>query len=326
MKRREFIALLSGVAAQPFHARAQQATLPVIGYLSSRSLKNSKDIVTAFHQGLSEKGYVEGRNVLIQYRFAAGHLDGLSSLASDLVQRNVNVIVATGGTSSVLAVKPITTSIPIVFAMGGDPVGLGVVESLARPTGNVTGVNFLVNGLAPKEIELLHELLPSASLIGFLGATNDPNLLPDIRELEEAAAALSKKLVVVKAGTDDELDSAFAALANQRVSALFVQVGPFFGDRFPKIADLAIRQALPTISGLKDFAVNGGLLSYGTSITDANRQLGVYTGLVLQGTAPANLPVVQSARFELVINLRTAKALRLAIPSTLLARADEIIE
>ena len=301
--------------------------MPVIGYLSTRSPDESAHIVTAFRGGLNEVGYFPGQNVVIEYRFAAGQYDRLSGLAADLVRRPVNVLVATGGTASAIAAKPIIpATIPLVFAMGGDPVELGIVSSLARPGGNATGVSFLVNALAAKQIELLQELAPRAAVIGFLVNPNSPNLASEMKEAQSAVAAFGRKLVVVEVSTESEFDQAFETLVQARVAALFVEVDAFFTDRRAKIAALAAQNGLPAIYALREFVAAGGLMSYGTSITDANRQIGIYTGRILKGTKPAELPVVQSTKFELVINLKTAKALGLEIPPTLLARADEVIE
>ena len=327
MRRREFIAGLAGAATWPIAARAQQPAMPVIGYLSTRSPDESAHIVTAFRSGLNEVGYFPGQNVVIEYRFAEGQYDRLAGLAADLVRRPVNVLVATGGTASAIAAKPIIPAmIPLVFAMGGDPVELGIVSSLARPGGNATGVSFLVNALAAKQIQLLQELAPRAAVIGFLVNPNSPNLASEMKEAQSAVAAFGHKLVVVKVSTESEFDQAFETLVQARVAALFVEVDAFFTDRRAKIAALAAQNGLPAIYALREFVAAGGLMSYGTSITDANRQIGIYTGRILKGTKPAELPVVQSTRFELVINLKTAKALGLEVPPTLLARADEVIE
>jgi putative ABC transport system substrate-binding protein len=299
----------------------------MIGYLSSRSPSESAHIVAAFHQGLKEAGFVDGQNVTIEPRFAEGKFDRLPALAEDLVRRRVNVLVATGGTVTVVRAKPVVpATIPIVFAMGGDPVKLGVVASFARPGGNITGVSFLVNELAAKEVELLHELVPKATVIGFLVNPNDPNAESDIKGARTAADAFGLKLVVVKASNESGLDTAFTTLAHQRVAALFVDAEPFFTDQRAKIVTLAARHALPSVYPLREFSAAGGLITYGTSITDANRQLGVYTGRVLKGTRPADLPVIRSAKFELIINLKTAKALGLEVPSAIMLRADEVIE
>ena len=299
----------------------------MIGYLSSRSPGDSAHIIAAFRQGLQDAGFVEGQSVTIESRFAEGRYDRLPALATDLVRRQVTVFVATGGTVSAVAAKPVVpATIPMVFAMGGDPVKLGIVASLARPGGNVTGVTFLVNGLAAKQVQLLGELVPKATMIGFLVNPNDPNVASDTKETQEAADAIGRKLVVVKASTESELDSAFATLVQQRVAALSVDVEPFFTDQRARIAALAARHRLPAIYGLRDFVDAGGLMSYGTSITDANRQLGRYAGRVLKGTKPADLPVMQSTTFELVINSKTAKALGLEVPASILLRADAAVD
>ena len=327
MKRREFVTLLGGAAAWPFAAEAQQPAMPVIGYLSTRSLSDSAYIVAAFRKGLHEVGYIEDRNVAIEFRFAEGHHDRLQALTADLVRRQVNIIVATGGTASVVAAKPIVpATIPMVFAMGGDPVKLGIVAGLARPGGNVTGISFLVSEMAAKHVQLLNELAPKSAVIGFLANPNNPNLLSAVTEARKAADMLSHKLVVVNASAEGDLEPAFTTLVQQRVESLFVEVDPFFTDQRASITALSARHRLPSIYALREFVDAGGLMSYGTSITDANRQLGVYTGRVLKGTKPAELPVMQSTLFELVINLKAARALSLEVPTPILLRADEVIE
>jgi putative ABC transport system substrate-binding protein len=327
MLRREFFQLTAGAAAWPVAARAQQNVMPVIGYLSQRSPTDSASIVAAFRQGLKEVGYVEGQNVAIEFRFAEGQIDRLPALASDLVNRGVNVFVATGGTGSVVKARPVVPhTIPIVFAMGGDPVKLGIVASLARPGDNITGVSFLLSDLAAKEVELLHELVPKAAVIGFLVDPNDPVTESDTKSAQAAADALGHKLVIVKASTESEIAPAFAALAQQKIAALFVNADPLFNVNFPEIHALAAREAMLTISSSEGFTADGGLISYGTSINEANRLVGVYTGRVLKGEKPADLPVQQSTTFKLVINLKTAKALGLTVPQTIFARADEVIE
>ena len=328
MQRRDFIAILGGAAAAwPLVAGAQQPNMPMVGYLSTRSLGDSANIVAAFRKGLNEAGYREGRNVMIEWRFAEGHYDRLRALAADLVSRQVNVLVATGGTGSAVAAKSLVpATMPMVFAMGGDPVKLGIVPDLARPPGNVTGITFLVNALTAKQLQLLQELAPKAKVIGFLVNPNDPNLSSQMNQAREATNALGHKLVIANASTERDLESAFVMLAQERVEALFVQVDPFFTDRRGKIAALAAQYSLPAIYALREFVDSGGLMSYGTSIIDANRQLGVYAGQVLRGKKPADLPVMQSTKFELVINLKTAKTLGLTVPPSLLIAADEVIE
>ena len=326
-RRKLVIALGAGVLVSPFIARAQQQAMPVIGYLSGRSPSDSAHILVAFRQGLKEAGFIDGQNVVIETRFAEGHFDRLPELTAELVRRHVNVLVATGGTITVIKAKPVVpATIPIVFAMGGDPVKLGVVASLARPGGNVTGVTFLVNELAAKSIGLLHELVPKAATIGFLVNPNDPNAESDMRGAQTAADSLKLKLVFAKAGTESEIESAFTALVRQKVGALFVDTDPFFTMHRATIVALAASHALPAIYQLREFATEGGLMIYGTSIADANRQLGVYAGRVLKGTKPADLPVMQSMRFELIINRKTARSLRITIPQTLLVQAEEVIE
>jgi putative tryptophan/tyrosine transport system substrate-binding protein len=328
LKRRDLIAFLASTAAlRPLATVAQQTAMPVIGYLSSRSLSDSQDIIAAFHQGLNEAGFVDKHNVLIEYRFAEGDFDRLPGLAAELVRRQVNVLVATGGTVSAVKAKLVLpTTIPMVFAMGGDPVKLGIVESLNRPGGNVTGVTFLVSGLAAKALEILNDLLPKATTVGFLFNPENPNSESSMNEAEEAVNKLGKKLIAAEASTEHEIDSAFTTLEQQQVAALLVQPDSLFTDQRLKIVVLTARQALPAVYTLRDFAVAGGLVAYGTSITDANCQLGSQTGRVLKGDKPADLPVMQSTRFELIINLKTAKALGLEIPPILLVRADEVIE
>jgi putative ABC transport system substrate-binding protein len=301
--------------------------MPVIGYINSRSPDESADIVAAFRQGLKEAGFVDGENVSIESRFAAGNFAQLPDLAADLVRQGVNLIVATGGTVSAVKVKPVVPqTIPLVFAMGGDPVKLGVVASLNRPGDNITGVAFLVNGLASKQIELLHELVPKAIVIGFLVNPKDPNAQSDIKDAGAAADALGQKIVIGEASTESELDAAFASFSQQHVAAVFVDAEPFLLDQHKKIIALATQYAVPVVSQFRSFAADGALASYGTSLAEANRQLGLYTGRVLKGTKPADLPVVQSTKFDLVINLKTAKAIGVTVPNALLATANEVIE
>jgi putative ABC transport system substrate-binding protein len=326
IKRRAVITLLGGAAAWPLAVSAQQA-MPLIGYLSSRSPNDSVHIIAAFRKGLGEAGFVEGRNVRIESRFAESQFGRLPALAAELVGRKVDVMVATGGTSSAVAARPVVpATLPLVFAMGGDPVGLGLVEGLARPGRNVTGIAFLVNGLTAKHLQLLQELAPHAKVVGFLVNPTDPNLASDTSQAQQAANVLGHRLVIVNVKAEPELEPAFAHLGSEKVAALFVQVGPFTTDQRTTIAALAARHRLPAIYALREFVEAGGLMSYGTSITDANRQLGIYAGRVLKGDKPADLPVMQSTTFELIINLKTAKVLGLDIPLTLLARADEVIE
>jgi putative tryptophan/tyrosine transport system substrate-binding protein len=328
MRRREFITLIGGAATVwPLAARAQTPTKPKIGYLSSRSSSNSADIIAAFRKGLNETGFIEGQNVTIESRFAEGNFDRLPALTTDLVALNVNVVVATGGTVSVVKAKQVVPrTTPMVFAMGGDPVKLGVVASLNRPGENITGVAFLVNGLAGKQMELLHSLVPTADVIGFLVNPKDPNAETDSEDAQAAAKLLGLKVVVGTASNEDEIEKSLANLAQQRVGALFVDAEPFLLDHRKKITALAAQAGMPIVSQFRLFADGGGLASYGTSLTDANRLLGVYTGRVLKGDKPADLPIVQSTKFDLVINLKTAKSLGVNVPSALIATADEVIE
>jgi putative ABC transport system substrate-binding protein len=329
MKRREFISLLGGAAAAswPLAARAQQPVMPVVGVLSGRSPKDSVANVIAFQRGLGELGYFDGQNVEIDFRWALGHYDQVPALAADLVRRKVTVIVATGGgLTSTRAAMAATSSIPIIFVSGGDPIDLGLVESLNKPGGNLTGVTFFLGALEAKRLELLHELLPKAALIGALVNPTFPVSKTRLEDAQAAAQALGKKLVVAHASTEGELETAFTTLTQQRIEALDIIADPFLVGHAEQIVALAARNALPTISPLREFAVAGGVVSYGTSITEAHRLAGVYAGRILKGAKPADLPVQQPTKFELVINLKTARALGLEVPPTLLARADEVIE
>jgi putative ABC transport system substrate-binding protein len=327
VNRRAFITLLGSAAAWPLAARAQQPALPVVGVLSNRSPSDFvMGEITAFRQGLAEAGYVEGRNVGIEYRWADGKNDRLPELATDLVGRQVAVIAALGGTPQAIAARDATSTIPILFIIGGDPIKFNLVTSLNRPGGNITGVTFLTSTLSAKRLEVLREAAPNAALVGFL--INPTNLIAesDTREVQEAARTLGLQLHVVTASTDRELDVAFATLSQLQVKALLVGNDSFFTGRPGPITALAARHAIPTIFSQRAFAVAGGLMSYGASITDAYRQIGVYTGRILKGEKPGDLPVQQSTRVELVLNLKTAKVLGLTFPLSLLGRADEVIE
>jgi putative tryptophan/tyrosine transport system substrate-binding protein len=325
VRRREFITLLGGAAAAlPLSARAQQPGTPVIGFLSSRSPDESKHLVNAFRAGLHTGGYVEGESVAIEYRWAEGEYDRLPALAIDLVRRAVVVLVATGGEPSALAAKSATSTIPIVFAVGGDPVRTGLVASLSRPGGNATGVSLLTTETEAKRLGLLSELVPSAAVIGVL--INPQGAGAQSQEVQEAARAIGRQVRIANAGNDRELEVAFSTLVQQRANALLVGADPFFDTRRDRIVALAAQFKLPAIYQFRDYAVAGGLMSYGISITDGYRQVGIYTGRVLKGTKPADLPIYQSIKFEAVINLKTAKTLGLEVPPTLLARADEVIE
>jgi putative tryptophan/tyrosine transport system substrate-binding protein len=325
MKRRAFITLLGGAAAWPVAARAQQP-MPVIGWLGSGSPDAFAHVAAAFRKGLTEAGFVEGKNVAIEYRWAEGQYDRLPAMATDLVRRPVAVILASGGIPPTLAAKAVTSTISIVFTASANPVAAGLVASLNRPGGNVTGVNFLVAELVTKQLGLLRELVPAAAMIAILVNPNSPAADPIVRDLQMAARSLGLRLRVLTASTEGDIDEVFATFGQQPTDALLVQTEPFLTGRRGQIVALTARHAIPTISGVHEFATAGGLVSYGASATDAYRQAGVYVGRILKGEKPADLPVVQSSKFELVINLKTAKALDLTVPDKLLALADEVIE
>jgi putative ABC transport system substrate-binding protein len=329
MKRREFITLLGGTAAAwPLVAHAQQPVMPVIGFMSSRSPEDSVQLLEAFRRGLKEGGFSEGQNVAIEFRWAHGDYSKLPALAADLVNRRVNVFTAVGGVPSPLAAKRATSIIPIVFGTGGDPVSDGLVESFNRPGGNVTGVTLLTALMEPKRLGLLRELAPGVTLVGALvnPAFASAARQQQQQQLEEASRASNLRLVVAEASTDDDLDAAFALLVREGVGALVLAADPFFDTRRDRIIAFAARQRLPAIYQFREYAVAGGLLSYGVSVTDAYRQFGAYTAAILKGAKPADLPVQQASKFELVINLKTAKALGLTISDNLLSLADEVIE
>ena len=324
MNRRELLLLLAGAMTTARALRAQQKLMPVIGFLGNTSLDPNSPFIAAFRQGLSEAGFVEGQNVAIEYLWAEGHYDRLPGLAADLVGRKVDVIVA-GGTTAVLAAKNATSTIPIVFN-ASDPVEFGLVASLARPGGNLTGVSMMNTELMAKRVELLSELVPHARVIALLVNPNNPGAERIMREVSEAARAKGAQLQILRAGTESEIDAALATLVQLHAGALVVQGDPFFGSRREQLVALASRHAVPAIYEGRDFTTLGGLISYGPSRTAANRQLGIYVGKILKGAKPADLPVEQPAKFELVVNLETAKALGLAVPQSILARADEVIE
>ena len=324
MRRRTFIVGLGSAAAWPLAAGAQRPAKPVIGFLSGQSPDTSAHLL----RGLSETGYAEGRDVTIEYRWALGQIDTLPALAADLVSRQVAVIAATagGGTPASLAAKAATTRIPIVFTSGADPVEIGLVSSLNRPGGNITGVTFISAALGSKRIELLRDLVPRASGIAVLSNPNSPIAARQLREVQEAARAVGEHITILNASDIQEIDAAFEMLGQIRSSALLVGADPFFFSRREQFAALTARYAIPALFEDRDFTVAGGLMSYGASVSDAVRLVGVYTGRILKGEMPGDLPVMQPTKFELVINLKTAKALGLTVPETLLATADEVIQ
>ncbi|MDB5579768.1 MAG: putative transport system substrate-binding protein [Bradyrhizobium sp.] len=327
MKRREFIALVGGAAVSlPFAARAQAPAMPVIGFLHSASRDMFARPLAAFHQGLGEAGYVEGRNVSIEYRWAENQYDRLPAMAADLVSRGVNVIATPGSTPAALAAKAGTSEIPLVFLIGNDPVKLGLVASLNAPGGKVTGVSFLINALEAKKLEVMHQLVPAAATIGVLLNPKNPLVDTQLKDTQEAAAALDIKVIPLNAGSEADIEAAFATLVEQRAGALLVTADPALTSWRDRMIALAARHAIPTIYHLREFTAAGGLISYGTSLSDGYRQVGIYVGRILKGTKPADLPVQQPTKFEMVINMKTAKALRLDVPARLLATADEVIE
>jgi putative tryptophan/tyrosine transport system substrate-binding protein len=325
MRRREFIALLGSAAlARPLAGHAQQSAMPVIGFLNSASAQAYARPLAAFREGLNTAGYVDGRNVAIEYRWADGHYDRLPAMAAELIDRQVAVIAANG--PAVPLAKAATTTIPIVFTAGFDPIELGLIASLNRPGGNLTGVSILNAELGPKRLELLRELLPTATTVALLINPNNPSAATVSRELQAVARTIGLEIHVLHASTEAELDATFAGLAQLRASALAIGNDPFFNSRSAHLAALTNRHAMPAIYQYREFAAAGGLMSYGGSLTDSYRQAGIYTGRILAGAKPGDLPVQQSTKVELIINLKTAKALGLTVPLPLLGRADEVIE
>jgi putative ABC transport system substrate-binding protein len=325
MRRREFLGVLGSAAvAWPPGAWGQHA-IPVIGFLSSRGARESAGVLAAFHGSLKEAGFVEGQNLTIEYRWGDGQYDRLPALAADLVQRQVSVIIATGGEGAPLAAKAATSTIPIIFTVGSDPVRLGLVASFSQPGGNATGLNF-ITALGAKRLDLLRELLPNVALVALLVNPNYSITEVEKTEVQAAATARGRQLLLLEASTEGELEAAFATLIRERAGALLVATDTFFVSRRDVIVALAARHAIPAIYEFREFALAGGLMSYGANLTDGYRQLGMYAGKVLKGAKPADLPVVQPTTFNFVINLKTANALGIEIPSQLLARADEVIE
>jgi len=325
--RRELITALGGVAlAWPITARAQQPSMPVIGFLSARSPAEAASVLQAFRQGLGEAGYYEGKNVAIEYRWAEGRYDRLHELAAELVKHRVTVIAATGGEPSPLAAKAATTTIPIVFTLGGDPVEAGLVASLNRPGGNLTGTTIMGLQMGPKRLEFARQLVPNASNIAMLANPRFPTALTEVREVQDAGRSLGVETRILNASTENEIDTAFTSIAQQRADALIIATDPFLLGQRDQLVRLAALNKVPTIYFLREFVEVGGLMSYGPSIANGYRQAGVYTGRILDGAKPADLPVLRPTTFQLFFNLRTAKTLGLTIPLTLLALADEVIE
>jgi putative ABC transport system substrate-binding protein len=326
MRRREFIAALGGTAVWPVVARAQQPTMPAVGFMSGRSLADSHHLVTAFREGLTEAGFTEGINVTIVFRWADGQPERLSGLAAELVARPVAVLVGVGGDLSARAAKRATSTIPVIFGMGDDPVKAGLVDSFNRPGGNATGYTLWTNRLESKRFGLLHELTPGVALVGILLNPQFPSAPTQLQEIEGAARALNQKILVMKASSDDELTTAFDGFLQQQIGALHVAADPFFDTRHRRIIAFAAQNRIPAIYQFREYAVSGGLISYGPRITDLYAQAGRYAGRILRGTSPSDLPIVQPTRFEMVVNLNTAKALGLAVPNSIQLLADEVIE
>ena len=326
MRRRDFLTLLGGAATWPLVARAQQPAMPVIGYLSARSREDTSHLITAFERGLAESDYVDGRNATIDYRFARGQYDNLPEMANELVRLPVSVIATTGGEPSALAAKAATSTIPIVFAVGSDPVKQGLTASINRPGGNATGITSLTTEMEPKRLGLLRELVPHARTIGLLVNPSFSQAESQLLDIQQAARPLNLEIAIFRANTDQEIGVAFEAIAQQRVPALVVAASPFFDTRRARIVGLAQRGKVPAIYHFREYAQDGGLMSYGLNFSEVYRLVGVYTGKVLKGAKPSELPVMQATKFEFVINLQTAKALGVQISDNLLSLADEVIE
>jgi putative ABC transport system substrate-binding protein len=327
MRRREFITLLGGAAAWPLAARAQQPAMPLVGLVTGGSPEAAVRMGGGFRRGLNEGGYVEGQNVTVEYQWLDGQYDRLPSLMADLVRRRVAVIATPGSNPAALAAKAATTTIPIVFGVGADPIELGLVASLARPGGNATGINFFVADIAAKRLGLLNDLVPKAVRIAVLiNPANASTAEATLRDMPEAARAIGLQIVVLNASTGLEIEAAFATLVRDRADALFVGADAFFNSRRVQLANMAARHAIPTAFAVREYVDAGGLMSYGTSLADMYRHVGAYSGRILKGARPADLPVLQSTKFELVINLQTARMLGLTVPDKLLVAADEVIE
>ena len=328
MRRREFIKIVAGsaIGTLPLPSYAQQAAMPVVGFINAASAENYKRQVAAFLKGLAQNGYIDGEKVKVEYRWAEGQYDQMPALIAELLGRQAAVISVTGSTAAVQAAMAATRTIPIVFVIGGDPVKFGLVASLNRPGSNVTGVSFLVNLLVAKQVGLLHELIPGATNFGFLVNPNNPNAEPDTNNARLAANALDRKIVVVTARTREDIDHAFTQLTQERADALLISADPLFSGSREQLAALAAHHTLPAMFNSREFALAGGLLSYGPDQADAYLEAGIYVGRLLSGEKPSDLPVVQPTKFELVINIKTAKSLGLNVPPLLLARADEVVE
>jgi putative tryptophan/tyrosine transport system substrate-binding protein len=327
MKRRDFITLVGAAAGWPLAARAQQPAMPVIGFLDSRSVESIGNRLRGFRQGLQQAGYIDGQNVAIEYRWGENQMDRVPDLVADLVHRQVDVIVASGGTPVTFAAKAAATKIPVVFLAAQDPVKLGLVSSFARPEGNLTGVNFFNTELAVKQFELLHEMLPSAARIAVLvDPADQTNTEPVLREIEAAARATSMNIEIFKANNSREIDATFEAIAREHLDGVFVEQSPFLNARRVQIVQLAARYVIPAAYSGREFTEIGGLISYGSDIAEAYRQVGIYCGRILKGAKPGELPILQSSKLEIVINAQTARMLKLPVSPQLLARADEVID